>query len=221
MFYNIHCHHAHKYDNETAFTNVFANEDIPENSFFSAGFHPWQKITDTQEYYEAHLISKLQHQNCVALGEIGLDKIQGVPWNIQKYRFQTQLEIGKNYSKPLVIHCVKAYYEVLNVLNEIKWSTPFIFHGFNKSFPLGKDLLNKGAFLSFGIAILNAKFLQEVFLPLWDLYPNQILLETDTKIMAVQELYAHIAQKLNLDLTTVESIIENTVIKVFGVDVKR
>lgn len=217
MFYNVHCHHIQFFEEEQSILSLFADEYIPENQLFSAGFHPWQNVLDTYEYYQTHLSVKLSHQNCVALGEIGLDKVKGVTWDTQLFRFQTQLEITKSYRKPVILHCVKAYYEILSVLNKVKWDNPFIFHGFNKSYSLGKDLLGKGAYLSFGTKILDKNFIHEVFLPLWKAYPTRIFLETDTQKIPVKTLYLHLALELSIDVYELQSNITRTVENVLGI----
>lgn len=217
MFYNVHCHHTHNNQNEMLISNVFADEPVPEQVFFSAGFHPWQTITDNTEYYQLYLTEKLQHNRCLALGESGLDKAKGASWQTQVYRFKTQLQIAKPYSKPVIVHCVRAYYEVLSVLNQVKWDIPFIFHGFNKSYNLAKELIHKGAYLSFGTALFKLKFMQEVFLPLWHVYPMQILLETDIHQIPVQKIYQAVADNTQISITEVEQVIGNTFNNVFNV----
>lgn len=61
------------------------------------------------------------------------------------------------HQKPLIIHCVRAYEEVLAIKKE--WGTqgdviPWIFHGFNKKPAVAQMLLRAGAYLSFGAALL-------------------------------------------------------------------
>lgn len=124
--------------------------------------------------------------------------------------------MAKKFDKPVIIHSVKAYYEVLSILNQVKWDKPYIFHGFNKSYTLAKDLLQKGAMLSFGMALDDNRFIKQVFMPVWKEYPAQILLESDTNPIPIQVLYQKIADNLNVPLSVVCQVIQNTVEKTFG-----
>ncbi|MCS7076715.1 MAG: TatD family hydrolase [Bacteroidia bacterium] len=222
MFYNVHCHHLQVFEKEIKIYNVLGLETPPQHHFFSAGFHPWQELVQaTKDYYQERLLPIWSNQYCIAIGEIGLDKVKGPEWKDQIHSFQTQLYLSKEFDKPVIIHCVKAYYEVLSLLKRVKWDKPYIFHGFNKSYRLAKELLQKGAILSFGMPLREYAFMQEVFMPLWRDYPTQILLETDTHIQPVRLLYQQIANALNVALSNLCEIIEMNVKNTFNLpDIK-
>lgn len=58
-----------------------------------------------------------------AIGECGLDKYSQVDFDIQKQYFIKQIELSELTHKPLIIHCVKAYNELLNLKKLQAYST--------------------------------------------------------------------------------------------------
>lgn len=123
--------------------------------FCSAGLHPWflEKV---------HLEAALQWLEVQAalpatraIGEAGLDKVCGTDWALQEQAFRACIERSERVGKPLLIHCVKAYNEVIQLKKQLNPAQNWIFHGFNKHPDTAAMLLRAGCFLSFGNAILQ------------------------------------------------------------------
>jgi TatD DNase family protein len=74
---------------------------------------------------------KLKDENCFALGECGLDKITASDFELQKVVFKKQIQLSEKHQKPLIIHCVKAHQELIEIKKELKPKQVWIFHGFN------------------------------------------------------------------------------------------
>jgi len=131
-------------------------ERITEHDLFSIGIHPWytEGIEFENQFAELELL--LKRNNVIALGEIGLDKHRGAPIEKQIELFERQVQIAEKYRKPVVIHCVRAWSELLESRKRIKPSTPWAIHGFRGQSELAKMLLNAGIYLSFGPETLNA-----------------------------------------------------------------
>ena len=133
----------------------------------------------------------------LAVGECGLDKLCTTPWEKQVQVFEAQIQLALQHNKPLIIHCVKAFNEVVKILdnNHIAYhKIPVIFHGFNKSALLAGTLLDKGYYLSFGAAVLKkniSSYLSSV--PL-----NRIFLETDDASIPINQIYYAVSSILNI-----------------------
>ncbi len=56
--------------------------------------------------------------------------------------FKSQILIAEGLQKPLTIHCVRRYNEVINTCKGI--SIPKIIHGFNKKETIAAQLLQNG-----------------------------------------------------------------------------
>lgn len=165
-----------------------ANSSI--NSFHSRGIHPWfvNKNIPLEK-----LESDLQHPKCIALGEIGLDKICGTDFELQRKLFIQQIELSEKYNLPVIIHCVRASNELVELKKEIKPTQHWIWHGFNKASILQQTLENE-IIPSFGEAILHNESLQK---ELVNLESSQFLLETDTSTLSIKTIYKTVAEVRN------------------------
>ena len=193
-FFDFHHHDA---DRKSGIYNLKFNEEIPE-IFFSAGIHP-NALSDGLEKQLIWLQEISVAENCVAIGECGLDGLIDVDEESQEKAFQAQIEIANSVKKPLIIHCVKTFSQLLQFRKMSK--VPMIIHGFNKRKTIGDDLLKNGLCLSFGKSVLYNVNLQDFVkhLPIENLF-----LETDSADFEIKELYQKVAdlKKISLeDLT--------------------
>jgi TatD DNase family protein len=139
------------------------------------------------------LQTNLQHPFCVALGEIGLDKLCSSDFELQRKAFIKQIELSEEFKLPIIIHCVKASNELFQLKKEIKPSQKWIWHGFNKIQLLQQTLENE-IIPSFGKAILKNEALRN---ELVNLESNQFLLETDTSTLSIETIYKTVAEIRN------------------------
>jgi len=95
--------------------------DSMENVYAAIGFHPHNAREMTRRDIDA--LWHLAHSpKVVAIGEIGLDFYRNLsPPDTQRKVFLQQLELAKNLSLPVVVHCRQAdkeTYEILSVYEE-------------------------------------------------------------------------------------------------------
>lgn len=161
--------------------NLPFDEETPPN-FFSAGIHP-DFLTENLEQKWEWLKITAQHENCVAIGECGLDARFG-NHNLQNDVFKKQILLANSLQKPLIIHCVKSFPALISLLKIAE--VPVIIHGFNKRKTIGKELLSHHFNLSFGKSLLYNVNLQAFFkeIPL-----TQFFIETDSGDVEIDELY--------------------------------
>ncbi len=151
-------------------------------SYFSIGIHPWD--ADLQVSISA-LEILIQHPNCLAIGECGLDKVIEIDLEIQKRVFISQLELAVKYQKTVIIHCVKAYDELIEICKPYHSKIPLIIHGFNKSLQLAKQLIDKGFYISLSHSIFKKEGIDFNSLDL-----EKIFLETDnSEFVLIEEVY--------------------------------
>ena len=146
-----------------------------EEVYFAVGFHP----VDIDKYDEKLITCFINHPKCVAVGEIGLD----YHWVKQKDKqqkqielFHRQIELAKEYSKPIIVHIREATEDSIKVIEahpEIKG----VFHCFNAA----EQLLKFADRFYYGIGgvitFKNARKLVNVFpkIP-----KNRVIIETDS-----------------------------------------
>lgn len=124
-------------------------------AYVSAGLHPWHISAETLQAASDWLLIQVQSTRVIAIGEAGLDKITETPWASQRAAFQRCVEISETTKKPLIIHCVRAFHEIIALKKQWQPQLPWIFHGFNKNLQIADMLLNADCFLSFGKAIFQ------------------------------------------------------------------
>ncbi len=133
-------------------------------------------------------------KNLIAIGETGLDKVCSADYEIQKRVFELQLEFANSHNKPLIIHSVKGWNELIPLLNRAK--VPCVMHGFSEGAQLTHRLIDIGCYFSVGKSILNPspRFLDAIkLIPLTSLF-----LETDVSLIPIEEIYHEMAKILNL-----------------------
>lgn len=106
---------------------------IPENQYFCLGIHPWF-ILDTKQLKKIENLVKKQSDNpfLIGIGEIGLDKRQGPLFAKQLLFFEEQVKMANKHSLAfIVIHIVKAYQEVFNILIKYNFKGTILLHDFH------------------------------------------------------------------------------------------
>ena len=132
----------------------------------------------------AHIKEQLNSREFVAIGEIGID----LYWDrstltLQQEMFKLQIQLAKQYSLPVVIHCRDAFDEVFQILEEEKGSELFgIFHCFTGNLEQAQKAISFNMKLGIGgvVTFKNGKinqFLKQISL-------EHIVLETDAPYLA-------------------------------------
>ncbi|MFT5251774.1 MAG: TatD DNase family protein, partial [Flavobacteriales bacterium] len=178
----------------------------------SIGIHPWFIKLERIESDVTIIEQKIILDSCLAIGECGLDKRIEIPMELQQSVFEQQLLLAQKHNKPVVIHCVAAFQEVIEIKNKLKITVPIIIHGFSKNIQLAKQLVNNGFYLSFGKYLMRNPELELVFTTV----PNdRFFLETDTTEQTIQEVYALAAKYKKIPVTELKEIIETNRNSVF------
>ncbi|MDL2278748.1 TatD family hydrolase [Parabacteroides sp. OttesenSCG-928-G07] len=192
-YYNTHTHQYSARENEVSIVNCKLPESLDEIVIFppycSFGIHPW--FINNIEIQLQQLESVLQLPETTALGEVGLDKLSHTSLDIQKQVFRRQIELSETYKKPLIIHCVKAWSELLAMKKEINPQMKWIVHGFRGNADLAKQLIQHDIRLSFGF-----RFNPKAVLQAW---PHFLLAETDDKDIDIQMVYHQLYKSLQLE----------------------
>lgn len=179
-----------------------------ESGVYSLGIHPWDvcRVENTQQ-----LLADLHAAGCVAIGEIGLDKVCGADFARQIEVFEQQLIIASNRNLPIVIHCVKAQQEVVDIL--APYSTPFIiFHGFIGSIQQAEQLWQNGYYLSFGFGALKSPKTQEA---LRRCPAEYLFLESDTIEESIIVLYDKVSALRGVGVEELRESIYNNYNRIF------
>ena len=211
-FFNLHTHKFTNKSNILELVNQYPWEFDIAIPNYSIGIHPWHIDKNRLESDLKIIEEKLQLDECLALGECGLDKRIEVPLALQIEVFEKQIALAEKYQKPLVLHLVAAFQELIEIKNRLQISVPIVIHGFSKNEQIAKQLIDNGFYLSFGKYLLRNPELESVFQSI----PNdRFFLETDTIEETLEEVYKLAAKYKNITLETLQIQIDNNYVTVF------
>jgi len=140
------------------------------------GYHPWQM---KEEGVEENLSFIRDHiQECMALGEIGLDYKVKVKKDLQWKVFGELLDIALEHSKPIIVHCRYSHRRAFETMKG-KGIQRAVFHWYSGPIDLLVEIVNSGYFISATPALTYSPPHQEAIkkAPL-----ERILVETDCPV---------------------------------------
>lgn len=206
-FFNIHTHITKHPESEILSADVLSFSSIGKNEYLSVGIHPWYLADNDAENQLESLRKAIGNRQVVALGECGLDKLKGPSMELQTSVFRKEIALAEEHNLPMVIHCVKAYNELVQIKKSTHPQQPWIIHGFRGKEALAKECLQHGFHLSFG-AYFQEDALRAV--PV-----EKLFVETDESGMAIEEVYLRIARTRGMELEELTESIKKNVEKVF------
>ncbi len=198
--------HHHK-NHSSGIYNLGLFENIPQNKF-SVGIHP----KDVSEHFDERFLwlkRVSEDENCIAIGECGLDGLIEVDEELQEECFEKQILWANEIKKPVIIHCVRRFSQLLRFKKFAE--VPMIVHGFNKKRNIADDLQNAGFYLSFGKAVLQNVYLQQI---LADFPISRMFLETDDADFEIEELYQKTSELKSISMENLENQIQENLRKI-------
>lgn len=182
-YIDIHTHHR--------------REDVP--SPLMAGIHPWdaERRMELPDFADADII-----------GETGLDYAAAVDRAAQMELFGRHLAVAERLQKPVVLHVVKAFEDVMRMLQSHKGLRGVVFHSFIGSAEQARRCFERGYYLSFGARSLRSPRTREVIAAA----PADLLfVETDdSRVPTIEELYAEVATIRDVNLEELQrQIVKN------------
>lgn len=198
-------HHHKKYQN--GIYNLSLGETVPDFGF-SVGLHPKDLDENAEENF-LWVIEISQNKNCLAIGECGLDALVKVDEGTQEHYFQKHIEWANEIKKPIIIHCVRRFSQLLKFKKTAE--IPMIIHGFNKKKIIANELLHAGFYLCFGKAVLHNVSLHAV---IKDVSLDRIFLETDDAEVNIDDLYQKVAELKSISIENLKNQIAENLIKI-------
>jgi TatD DNase family protein len=205
-YYDIHTHHQPLHPDDVAILNSLVSvSSAGTGRNHSVGIHPCYIYNVREQMAEFETQALAPH--VVAIGECGLDKLAETPLKIQQDIFKSLTLFAERLHLPVIIHCVKAWAELIEIRKEVKPSVPWLIHGFRGKEELAGQLLRQGFYLSFG-----EYHTPDAVRAAW---PNRIFAETDDKETDIRQVYDRLAETLSLPLQQLADQIEKNVQYVF------
>jgi len=204
-YIDIHTHSSR--DNCFYVRNIFAQDlplGLPEGGPFSAGLHPWH-LEEVDIKHSLKILEKAAADpRIIAIGEAGIDRNKNIHYELQETAFLEQIRISEEIKKPLIIHCVKAYSDLLYFRKLKEWTMKWMFHWFNENLTIANELIERDCYLSFGRSLLHPNGKNaEVFksIPI-----EKAFLETDDAEVTIEDVYKKAAELKGISMEELKII---------------
>lgn len=185
MIVDVHTHHN---DRRNAIVNASVSVFKPRDGvFYSLGIHPWDidKI-DQKAAFDALIALAASCSQVVAIGECGLDALIDTPIEVQMELMKRHIELSERLGKPLIIHCVRRFNEILTLHRRFSPKQAWIMHGFRAKESVLRPLLaEEGIYFSIG-----EKFNSEAVNAIPE---ERLLIESDESTFTIEAIAEKIA----------------------------
>jgi TatD DNase family protein len=214
--------HAHQPETSPGMAAVVCFEPdkqfpaVPPEQFAACGIHPRSLSKLSGEEIEKRLSFLAVHAGSgrlCAIGETGLDRLNGPELELQTRIFRRHIELAEKHSLPLIIHCVRCFPELLQIKKLSDRGVPWMIHGFNSNIRQLEQLLSHGCFISFGPPAMRGKNVKESLLKA--VPPERLCLETDDSPDDIKSIYRTAAAILKIDESALLEIMNHNFQSIF------
>lgn len=200
--------HTHQLKNKAIIeiANIFAQDfsETPTENLYSVGLHPWHILkVDWNESF-SNITQASKDKNMLFVGECGLDRSVAIDFAKQEECFIYQAEIANAMDKPLIIHCVRAFNDLIRIKKKVKADVPWIIHGYNANKEVTVSLVKQGFYFSIGEKLLfdTRKYACLEIIPI-----DNLFLESDESVLPIELLYKKTAEILKITEPKLISIV--------------
>ena len=156
--------------------------------YYGLGIHPFfshQHSVNVVAELACLLTSAKNDEQCVAVGECGLDfAVANVNRDQQLQWLQAQLQLANEHDLPVILHCRKAFAELVTLLRQQPPKMGGVYHGFSGSYQQAMQLIDLGIKIGVGGTITYSRA-QKTRATIAKLPLSALLLETDAPDMPV------------------------------------
>jgi TatD DNase family protein len=171
---------------------------------YTYGIHPWFLNTENYEAQLKEVRRVSLNPNVIAIGEAGFDKLRGPAYELQTEVFEKQVLISKKLGKPLIIHCVRSWEELVASHKKMKPVQPWMIHGFRGKIQLAEQLIARGLYLSIWFEFVlrpeSAGLLRAI-------PRNRLFLETDGADVDIRDIYRKVSVDLNMSVDELKALL--------------
>jgi TatD DNase family protein len=173
---------------------------------YTYGVHPWF-LNENNFIQQLNSVKNvIGNPQIIAIGEAGFDKLRGPSIELQRKVFEEQIALSEDLKKPVVIHCVRAWEELLAVRKKLNPKMPWLVHGFRGNEKLASQLLSKGMYLSIWYDFVLRPESSGL---LRTLPKERLFLETDGAEVFIKTIYEKVANDLAVSVDDLKLTIVN------------
>ena len=210
--------HTHNLLDPTADQRLYCQYDLSkelppelnsEKTKVCFGLHPWY-LPNTIDEGMGLLEIWEQKTHTFGFGECGLDRLKGPDLSVQKEFLEAQLLWAQRKEKPfVVIHCVRAFPELMGVLKKNLFLGKVIIHDFRANNEITNQLLTFSQ-VSFSLgSLLKVSSLNDNQTKTINLIPlDRLFLETDDSQNQIREVYESFAKVRAIEISELSSQVQ-------------
>lgn len=197
-YLDFHTHQQRHVDSEVILEIVSLHlGQEKEVGYFTVGLHPWWVEHPLSPTQRQDLLAVLTNPYCLAMGEMGLDNLKGASIELQMDILRSQLRIAEQLHKPVIIHCVRAYDQLIKLKKEFPRIDKWCIHGYGRHGILAKQLVDQGFYLSLMPSLPSNKY-QDL---LQAIPMNRLFLETDSMAdVSIAEIYSTVSHLSGIEM---------------------
>jgi TatD DNase family protein len=209
-YIDIHNHDSIPGEGVFILDNLMAHEGnlpgIKSGMICSLGIHPWFLNEENHDQLIDFVEKNASDKAVAAIGEAGFDKLRGPSMELQQRTFSEQAAISEAIGKPLVIHCVRAWDDLMAAHKRIKPKMPWLIHGFRGKKELALQLISRNMYISFWFDFVVRA---EASMLVRSLPVDRIFLETDGSGADIRKIYDKVSNDIG---STVEELKNQTLL---------
>lgn len=218
-FVNIHTHSSQITDNdeiiEVKSINIEDGIGIDALRLCSVAIHPWSvKNYFDNNSYIAFLENNAIKDNVIAIGETGLDRLYHETFSLQKDLLLKHIEISEKYCKPMILHVVRSFPEIISIRKQTKAKMPWIIHAFQSNVQTLEQLLPYDIYFSLSNVLFNNE--KRAVELLSRIPKDRLFLETDDSNKSILSVYERVALLSGMTIDVLREDIFSNFVKIFG-----
>ncbi len=185
MYVNVH---THMRGEGVYVLDTSGGEKRERGELCSLGIHP---LFAEKGVTLEQIRKKAEKGEIVAVGEAGFDRNAPLAMEEQSKLFEEEVKIAEEYELPVIIHCVRAFPELLSVYKKMRPRQAWIVHGYDNNEEILAQLLRNGFSISAGKKLFVPRSNIRRVLP--SIPPEQLFLETDDADRPIESVYREAA----------------------------
>ncbi|MBL3657148.1 TatD family hydrolase [Fulvivirga sediminis] len=196
-YLDFHTHSMRHVDEEDVMeiVSIHPGKDR-EKKYYTVGMHPWWTERPIDELQKQELKQWLRDERCLAMGEMGLDNLKGPDMTKQMDILRSQLALAQELNKAVIIHCVRAYDQLIHIKKEFPKIKKWCVHGYGRHAILAQQLIDQGFYLSIMPTVKPERY-ESLF---HELPHGKLFLETDSMPnVSIKNVYSQLSKITGID----------------------
>lgn len=162
---------------------ALALSSVHESVHVVAGIHP-HEAGKVQAGWDGALLEVVRRGDVFAVGEMGLDYHYDFADRAQQARvFRRQMEIAREVTKPVVIHCREAHADVMTMIADFPELVKVVFHCFTGTMAEATAIVQQGYWISL-TGVVTFRRSEELRAVARMLPAERLMVETDSPYLS-------------------------------------